>query len=197
VIGGLGRSAKFRAICLVAGGRQASELPSFIEDQLGGFDDRWALVPPLKMTTTIRQIALHVRESDHLNSRPEASLRRRCAFGLRIILLEVVVPADAVGLIGSAQRERESTAPDSPSTGKRHGVPAESRGYTTIETAHLRKRLKASCRDVPVILSCFARAVSRAASFTTQAASLIGRPASDRLISGRSSGSCGRSLSIP
>lgn len=47
-----------------------------------------------------------------------------------------------------------------------------------------------------MILSRLARAVSRAASLTTQAASLIGRPARDRLVSDRSSGSCGRSLSM-
>jgi hypothetical protein len=44
------------------------------------------------------------------------------------------------------------------------------------------RRLNAYYSNVLVILSRFARAVSRAASFTTQAASLIGRPASDRLV---------------
>jgi hypothetical protein len=39
------------------------------------------------------------------------------------------------------------------------------------------RRLKASCSNASEILSCFARAVSRAASFTTQAASLaLGLP---------------------
>jgi len=59
------------------------------------------------------------------------------------------------------------------------------------------KRLNASFRFCSVISSPFDRAVSRAASFTTQAASLMGRPASNRAGLERSKGSCGRSVSIP
>jgi hypothetical protein len=58
------------------------------------------------------------------------------------------------------------------------------------------KRLNASWRNASAILSRLARAVSRAASLTTQAASLIGHPPRDRVVSDRSSGSCGRSLSM-